>query len=278
MGNDGFDRMESFGSRDVVDSEAFKVVLLGTGTSHGIPMIACDCPVCTSSDPRDRRTRASLYVDYGDRAVLIDTAPEFRLQSVAAGVRRLDAVLFTHHHADHVCGLDDLRRFNAVMRGAVPCYSSPETAVRLKRMFRYCFDPDPNYPSTAPKLTLHEIDEAPFELFGRRIVPIPLMHGALPVLGFRFGAFAYCTDCSLIPESSLERLRGLDTLVLDALRRTPHPTHFNLEQAVAMAGEIGARRTLFTHIAHELKHEETNADLPAGMALAYDGQVIDARA
>ena len=129
----------------MVDDSAFKVVLLGTGTSHGIPMIACDCSVCTSPDPRDKRSRTSLYVDYGDRGLLVDTSPEFRLQCVAAGIRRLDAVLFTHHHADHVCGLDDLRRFNAVMRGTVPCYSSPETALRLKRMFRYCFDRNPDY-------------------------------------------------------------------------------------------------------------------------------------
>lgn len=252
-----------------------KVILLGTGTSHGIPMIACDCPVCTSDDPRDKRTRTSIAVDYGDRVVLVDTAPEFRLQCIACDIRRLDAVLFTHHHADHVCGLDDLRRFNWIMDSEIPCYGSSKTVKELRRMFCYGFQPNPDYPSSAPRLSVHELDETPFELFGRRIVPIPLLHGRLPVLGFRFGDFAYCTDCSVIPDESLALLEGLDTLVLDALRRTPHPTHFNLDQAVVVAGRIGARRTLFTHIAHELKHAQTNVELPDGMALGYDGQVIE---
>lgn len=251
-----------------------KVTLLGTGTSHGVPMIACDCPVCTSPDPHDRRTRCSILVDYGDRAVLVDTAPELRLQCIAADVRRVDAVLFTHHHADHVCGLDDLRRFNWLLQKTIPCYSSPHTALRLKSMFSYGFVPDPDYPSEIPKLELHEIDDRPLELFSQRIVPIPLYHGELPVFGFRFGSFAYCTDCSRIPESSLDLLGGLDVLVLDALRRTPHPTHFTIDQAVEMADRINARQTYFTHIAHELKHAETNAQLPDRMALGYDGQTI----
>ncbi len=259
------------------DSSSMKVILLGTGTSHGVPMIACDCPVCTSDDPRDRRSRPSILVDYGDRVILVDTAPELRLQCIAADVRRVDAVLFTHHHADHVCGLDDLRRFNWLLKKTIPCYSSPHTAVRLKSMFRYGFENDPGYPSAAPELTLHEIDDRPLELFSRRIIPIPLYHGPLPIFGFRFGSFAYCTDCSSIPESSLELLDDLDVLVLDALRRTPHPTHFTIDQAVEMAGRINARQTYFTHIAHELKHAETNARLPDRMALAYDGQTIHAR-
>ncbi len=259
------------------DSE-IRITLLGTGTSHGIPMIACDCAVCTSPDPHDTRSRPSILVDYGDRAVLVDTAPELRLQCVANGVQRVDAVLFTHHHADHVCGLDDLRRFNWVMKSVVPCYASPETARELRRMFRYGFEEDTSYPSSAPRLELNEIDDGPLEMFDRRIIPIPLLHGAMPVLGFRFGSFAYCTDCSVIPESSFDSLGDLDVLVLDALRRTPHPTHFNLEQAVAAAERIGARETFFTHIAHELMHADTNAELPDGMALGYDGQVICARA
>ncbi len=255
-----------------------RIVCLGTGTSHGIPMIACDCPVCTSTDAKDRRTRPSILVDYGDRAILIDTTPEFRLQCIACRVRRVDAVLFTHHHADHVTGLDDLRRFNWVMKSTIRCYATQKTADALRRMFVYAFERNPDYPSDAPKLEVELIDDAPFELFGRRIVPIPLMHGPLPILGFRFGKFAYCTDCSVIPESSMALLTDLDVLILDALRRRPHPTHFNLEQAVAMARRIGARRTYFTHIAHELKHADTNASLPDGMALAHDGLILTARA
>ena len=255
-----------------------KIICLGSGTSHGVPMIACDCPVCTSTDPRDKRTRPSILVDYGDRAILVDTTPELRLQCIANDVRRVDAVLFTHHHADHVCGLDDLRRFNWLTKTLLPCYASAPTADALRRMFGYGFTHDPDYPSAAPNLELRIIDHQPFELFGRRIVPIPLLHGRLPVLGFRFGSFAYCTDCSEIPASSMTLLNDLDVLILDAVRHEPHPTHFTLDQAVAVAHRIGARQTLFTHIAHALKHAETNAQLPAGMALAYDGQSIAARA
>ncbi len=247
------------------------IVCLGTGTSHGVPMIGCDCAVCTSDDPHDQRSRPSIVVEYGDRTILVDTSPELRLQCVANDIRRVDAVLYTHHHADHVCGMDDLRRFNWLMKTTLPCYASARTGKSLRQMFGYAFNPDPAYPSAAPKLDLHTIDDQPFELFGRRVLPIPLLHGTLPVFGFRFGSFAYCTDCSEIPESSLDKLKDLDVLILDALRRTPHATHFNLEQAVAMAERIEAKQTFFTHIAHELKHAETNAELPATMSLAHDG-------
>jgi phosphoribosyl 1,2-cyclic phosphate phosphodiesterase len=253
-----------------------KIICLGTGTSHGVPMIGCDCPVCTSDDPRDRRTRPGIAVHHGDRTFLVDTPPELRLQCIAYGIRRVDAVLFTHHHADHVAGLDDLRRFNWLMGSRVDCYGPPKTLDVIRRMFAYAFEDDPDYPSQKPELGLIPVEHEPFEVCGRPIVPIPLMHGSTPVLGYRFGNLAYCTDCSFIPETSMDRLRGLDVLILDGLRRRPHPTHFNLEQAVAAARRIGATRTFFTHIAHELKHAETNADLPDGMALAYDGLVLTA--
>ncbi|MFQ5413660.1 MAG: MBL fold metallo-hydrolase [Phycisphaerae bacterium] len=249
-----------------------EVVILGTGTSHGVPMIGCSCAVCTSHDPHDKRTRPSIHVTIGAQRILVDTTPELRLQCVACGIDAVDAVLFTHHHADHVVGLDDLRRFNWLMRRSVPCYGMEHTLTRVRRMFPYAFDDDADTPHSRPKLTLHPIGHDPFRVGDATIIPIPLMHGPMPVLGFRFGDVAYCTDCSHIPDTSLARLAGLDVLILDALRRTPHPTHFNLEQAVDMAARIGAARTLFTHIAHELKHEATNADLPDGMALAYDGQ------
>lgn len=250
------------------------VTILGSGTSHGIPMIGCDCAVCTSSDARDRRTRTSVAVETRGRVFLIDTAPELRLQCLANNIRRVDAVLFTHQHADHVVGLDDLRRFNVLGGGAIPCYANADTVDVLDRMFAYAFHDTPGYPSAKPKLDLRVIG-GPLELWGVRIVPVPLYHGGLPVLGYRFGRFAYCTDVSRIPDESLALLGDLDALILDGLRRRPHPTHFNLEQAVEMAQRIGARQTYFTHIAHELGHAETNAGLPEGMALAYDTQVIE---
>lgn len=250
------------------------VTILGSGTSHGVPMIACDCAVCLSADLRDKRTRPSIVIRYDATSLLVDTSPELRLQCLANDIRRADAVLYTHHHIDHVAGLDDLRRFNWVQDQALPCYGQAQTLERLRTMFTYVFEHDSDYPSAKPRLTLHEIT-GPFEIGGRTITPIPLLHGNLPVLGFRVGRFAYCTDVSRIPESSWPLLEGLDVLVLDALRKRPHPTHFNLDQAVEHARRIGAKRTFFTHIAHELPHAETNRELPAGMALAHDGLVIE---
>jgi phosphoribosyl 1,2-cyclic phosphate phosphodiesterase len=215
-------------------------------------------------------------VSFGEPVFLVDTSPELRLQCIANGIRRVDAVLFTHHHADHIAGLDDLRRFNDLMARPLTCYGLPRTLDVIRQSFRYAFEHEPDYPSQKPSLRLEAVDDRPFTLFDRTIVPIPLMHGPLPVLGYRFGNIAYCTDCNHIPPESLERLRGLDVLVLDGLRRKPHPTHFHLEAAVATARRIGARRTWFTHIAHALGHAATNAELPAGMALAYDGLVIGA--
>jgi phosphoribosyl 1,2-cyclic phosphate phosphodiesterase len=254
--------------------DTLRVIMLGTGTSHGVPMIGCDCAVCTSPDPRDTRTRTSIAIQWADRSVLIDTPPELRLQCIANNVRRADAILLTHHHADHLVGLDDVRRFNALQGTEIMCYGLPETLDCLMQMFGYAFVDDPEYPSSKPHLGLQVVD-GPFELFGRRVTPIPLLHGPMRVLGYRFGRFAYCTDCSQIPDESWALLEGLDVLVLDGLRRRPHPTHFNLDQAVEAATRIAARLTYFTHIAHELKHAEVNDELPDGMELAYDGQIID---
>lgn len=251
---------------------AIRLTILGSGTSHGIPMIGCDCSVCTSSDPRDRRTRASLLISHDSHHVLIDTSPELRLQCLACGVNRVDAILYTHHHADHIVGLDDVRRFNWLQQTVLNVYGAAATLARVRQMFGYAFTEDPEYPSVKPTLKAVEID-GPFELFGRRVVPIPYLHGLLPVLGFRLGDMAYCPDCNLIPEQSRGLLSGLEILFLDATRRRPHPTHFNLEQAIAEARRIGAKRTYFTHIAHELGHAATNAELPPGMELAYDGLV-----
>lgn len=248
-----------------------EVVVLGSGTSHGVPMIGCHCDVCTSNDPLDRRSRPSIHVRLGDQCLLVDTAPELRLQCIANRIDRVDAVLFTHHHADHVTGLDDLRRFNWLMKQPVACYAAERTLDRLQRMFSYAFVNDADSPHSRPELKLHPIDSRPFDIGGETIIPIPLKHGPMDVLGFRFGNFAYCTDCNFIPDESMALLQDLDVLVLDALRRTPHPAHFNLEQAVEKAREIAAGQTYFTHLTHQLPHEQTNRDLPDGMALAHDG-------
>lgn len=253
-----------------------EAVILGCGTSHGVPMIGCDCPVCTSNHPRDRRTRTSCHVRLGDTHLLIDTAPELRLQCVANGINRVDAVLFTHHHADHVAGLDDLRRFNWLSKREVPCYGTERTLNGLRRMFSYAFEPQGDSPHSRPQLSLVTIEAAPFDIGGERIIPLPLWHGQMPVLGFRFGRFAYCTDCHLIPEESLVLLRDLEVLVLGALRHAPHPAHYTLAEAVEMARRIGATRTYFTHTTHQLGYVETNASLPEGMELAYDGLRIEA--
>jgi phosphoribosyl 1,2-cyclic phosphate phosphodiesterase len=251
-----------------------KLTILGSGTSHGVPMIGCDCPVCTSADARDRRTRPSAVFSYNNCNLLIDTSPELRLQCLACGITRVDAVLYTHHHADHLVGLDDIRRFNWLQKGPIPVYANEKTLENVRRVFAYAFIDDPTYPSAKPQLETHAV-EGPLELFGREVIPIPYLHGPLPVLGFRVGNIAYCPDCNFIPEESRRLLRGLDVLVLDALRRRPHPTHFTIEQAVEEARRIGAARTYFTHIAHELKHAETESELPPGMFMAYDGLVCE---
>jgi len=251
-----------------------KLTFLGTGTSHGIPMIACDCRVCTSSDPRDKRTRPSILIEYAGKSVLIDTTPELRLQCIANNVRRVDAVLFTHVHADHVTGLDDLRRFNDILRAPLPVYGNKDTLDRLQQMFAYAFTHSPHYLSAKPALHPIPID-SPFDLFGRRVIPIELPHGPTCVLGYRIGRLAYCTDCSDIPPAAQDLLKDLDVLVLDALRIRPHPTHLTLAQAIDWAGRIGAKRTLFTHIAHEILHAEIQPTLPAGIELAYDGMTVE---
>jgi phosphoribosyl 1,2-cyclic phosphate phosphodiesterase len=251
-----------------------RLTVLGSGTSHGVPMIACDCAVCRSDDSRDRRTRTSVVFSYAGHNVLVDTSPELRLQCIACGIRRVDAILYTHCHADHVVGLDDVRRFNWLQDEPMTLYGAQATLEQLRRMFPYAFVDDPEYLSSKPLLRTRPLD-GPFELFGRQVIPVPLMHGPLPIFGFRIGNIAYCTDCSLIPDESRELLRGLDVLVLGAVRRRPHPMHFNLEQAVEEARRIGAKRTYFTHVAHALGHAQTNAELPEGIELAYDGLVCE---
>lgn len=251
-----------------------RVTFLGTGTSHGVPMIGCPCAVCHSDDPRDRRLRPSIHVDVdGGPALLVDTATDLRQQALTNGISRVDAVLFTHSHADHVMGLDELRRFNAVKGAHIPVYADAETGAELRRIFAYAFTPPAGPSGGVPELALTDIDGS-FVVDGVSVVPVPILHGRRPILGFRVGTFAYLTDCSAIPEPSYALLERLDVLVLDALRHRPHPTHFTVAEAVTAATRIGARQTYFTHICHDLPHAATCAALPPGMALAYDGQVV----
>ena len=255
-----------------------ELLFLGTGTSAGIPMIGCHCAVCSSSDPRDKRTRPSVVISYGGThvgvRVLVDTTPELRLQCVANGVDLIDAVVFTHAHADHVMGLDDVRRFNALRKGPLDVWADAGTFAALERCFGYAFrEPAAEQKVFRPHLEKRVI-EGEFEIGGVRWTPVPLVHGDMPVLGFRVGKVAYCTDVSMIPEESWGLLEGLDVLVLDALQHRKHSTHFNVEEAVEAAKRIGAGQTLFTHIAHQLAHAETNAALPEGMRLGFDGERV----
>ncbi len=250
-----------------------RLTFLGTGTSTGVPTLACRCPVCTSSDPRDKRTRPSVLLEFDGRAVVIDTAPDFRQQALREGMERLDAVLFTHTHADHVLGLDDVRVFYFRQREPIPIYASSRSMDDIRRIFTYIFDQTYPYGGIA-KLDPHIID-GPFDLWGERLIPLPVLHGNLPVLGFRFGKTAYVTDFSAIPDSTIPLIEGLDVLVLDALRHKPHPTHSSLEQSLDWVERLKPRRAFFTHIAHELGHEATNAALPPHVRLAYDGLKLD---
>ena len=250
-----------------------RITFLGTGTSHGVPMIGCECATCRSTDPRDTRLRPSLHVEHAGTRVLVDAGPDLRAQALRHGIARVDAILFTHGHADHILGMDDVRRFNALMGGPMPCFGDAATLEDIRRMFSYVFDSATPKGGGLPLLDLREV-AGPFRLGDLDVVPVPVYHGSRPILGFRFGAFAYLTDCSRIPEASWPLLDGLAVLVLDALRLRPHPTHFSLDEAVATAQRIGAGRTFFTHMCHDLGHAATDARLPAGMALAYDGLVL----
>jgi len=249
------------------------MVFLGTGTSHGVPVVGCTCDVCRSNDPRNRRTRCAVVLGLPEGNLLIDTPPELRLQLLRERIGLVHAVAYTHEHADHLFGLDDLRIFADYLGADLPVYCAPRVEQRIRRVFDYAFDPVArNYPAGGvPRMVLHSIGGEPFELLGARVIPVPLRHGRHQVLGFRVGKLAYCTDTNEIPRSSLPLLEGLDVLVLDCLRRRQHVSHFNLEQAIDTARRIGARRTLFTHISHDLEHAQTNALLPPGMELAWDG-------
>lgn len=253
-----------------------RITLLGTGTSHGVPVLGCDCPTCTSTDPRDFRTRSSAYLCMGENGpgILIDTATEFRLQSLKNRISRVDLVLITHCHADHICGFDDLRRFNELQKQTIPVYGNQDTIPKVARMFSYIFDPRAQVGGGKPRIDLHEIS-GEFAAGGVRITPIPLWHGSLPVFGYRIGNFAYITDCNEIPPTSLSLLEDLDLLVLGVLRFRPHPTHLNLEAGLELIRRLKPRRCRFTHICHDFLHRELSELLSEGVAPGYDGEQID---
>ena len=248
---------------------SLQLTVLGSGTSMGVPTLGCHCAVCDSTDAHDKRTRPSVMLEYGGRVVVIDTTPDFRSQAMREKIDRLDAVLYTHAHADHILGLDDIRPYNLKQRGVVPVYASASTQETLRRQFAYVFADVPTE-SSVPAVEVHTIDGS-FELFGLQITPVPAQHGPQPVLGFRFGKGAYLTDFSAVPESSKSLLRGLDDFILDALRYTPHPMHSNVEQSLELVRDLQPKRAWFTHICHDLGHVQANAKLPEGVQLAYDG-------
>lgn len=264
---------------------------LGTGTSSGIPAIGCECAVCRSTDPRDTRTRCSATIEFTDatgqaRVVLIDASPDLRQQALAARMTRADAILITHDHVDHVFGLDEVRRFNVLMDSAIELYADAFTHESLRRVFPYILDRGDHPPESfvATLIPRHITALTPFDLFGLTVTPIPLMHGRRHILGFRFDGppgiagdllpLAYCTDASAIPDESWPALAGVRTLVLDALRHRPHPTHLTVAQAIEVSGRVGADRTFLIHMTHDLGHAVTQAALPGGVVLAHDGLVV----
>ena len=251
-----------------------RLTVLGSGTSMGVPTIGCDCAVCHSTDPHDRRTRPSVLVEYNRRAVLIDTTPDFREQAIRENIRHLDAVLYTHTHADHILGIDDLRPLSFLHKpNRLPLYAHPQAADFIRSMFGYIFVADYKF-GGLPWVEMKPL-EGPLDLFGGIFTPIILIHGEAEIYGFRFGSAAYLTDHSQIPERSLTQLEELDVLFLDALRYKPHPTHSTVENSLKIVERLKPRRAFFTHICHDLPHQATNASLPENVRLCYDGMKLE---
>jgi len=256
-----------------------QLVVLGSGTSVGVPALGCGCPVCQGGHPKNQRTRCSVIAGLPQGNLLIDTSPEMRIQLLRERIGVVHAVAFTHSHADHMFGLDDLRLFPFYLGHPVPLYCESKVEDKIRHTFDYAFSEHPeSHPGSRPKLVFHTISTKPFEALGSMVTPLRLHHGPnLEILGFRIGDIAYCTDTNFLPKETFQRLEGLDVLLLDALRPRPHVTHFGLEEAIDVAERIGARQTYFTHVSHELDHEETNRQLPTGMELAYDGLRLELR-
>lgn len=251
-----------------------KITFLGTGTSQGVPVIGCSCEVCQSLDYRDKRLRSSIHIQVDELSLVVDTGPDFRQQMLRERIHKLDAVLFTHSHKDHIAGLDDVRAYNYLQQGDMPVYGNADVLAQLKTEFYYAFEKN-KYPGI-PQLKLHEINHEPFSIGSTKILSLPVLHYQLPVLGFRIKNFSYITDANQIPEQTLNLLDGTETLVLNALQREKHLSHFNLEEALAMAERIGAKQTYFIHISHKLGcHKIVERELPKSVALAYDGLSIE---
>lgn len=254
-----------------------KLIFLGTGTSVGVPAIGCGCTVCTSDDPRNNRTRCGIVLGLPGGNLLIDTPPDLRTQLLREKIGIVHAVLYTHEHADHVFGLDDLRLMQFYLNGPVPLYCEPPVEARIRKSFDYAFQTrDGLHTGAIPQLEINTIGLEPFEVLGTPIVPLRLEHGPrFKVLGFRIGNIAYCTDTNAIPPESRDKLRGLDVLILDCLRREPHTTHFGLTESLAVAADLAPKQTLLTHVSHDLDFESVSAELPPNVAFAYDGLSID---
>jgi phosphoribosyl 1,2-cyclic phosphate phosphodiesterase len=256
----------------MTSGDELTVTILGSGTSTGVPVPGCRCAVCASADPRDQRTRCSALVTWRDRHILLDTATDLRQQALREKLSHIDAVLFTHTHADHVHGIDDLRTFSRSDRPPLPVFAAAESLATLRRVFAYIFS-EPAQPGYRPNLAAWTV-AGPFLLFGLPVQPVALPHGTGTSLGYRLGPMAYLTDCSAIPATVERHLQNLDLLIIDALRFRPHETHFNIAEAIAAARRLGARRTLLTHLSHEVAHARDDRGLPDGFELAYDGQTI----
>ena len=252
------------------------MILLGTGTSVGVPSIGCGCDVCLSENPRNKRSRCSIILGLPQGNLLVDTSPDLRFQLLREGIGIVHAVAYTHEHADHIFGLDDLRLFQFYLDQPLPLYCEAVVEQRLRKSFDYAFsDREQTHEGAVPQLVFEQISTEPFEVLGAKVQPIRLLHGPrFEVLGFRIGNVAYCTDTNQIPDTSLALLEGLDVLILDALRRRPHVTHFSLDEAIEVANRVQPRQTYFTHICHDLDHDATNSNLPSNMQLAFDGQRI----
>jgi len=255
-----------------MSSEPGSLLILGSGTSTGVPMIGCNCPVCRSSDPRNQRSRCSALIRCAGSHILIDTAPDLRFQALREGLRQIDAVLYTHTHADHVHGIDDLRAFNLRNQPSIPLYGSRECVATLRQSFSYIFIPGDDS-GFRPRLHLETID-GPFMIGHVPIIPLPIEHGADQVLGYRIGNLAYLTDCNRVPAATVAALAGIETLVVDGLRFSPHATHFTIPEAIAFAQGLGIKRTILTHLTHDVDARQHGDFLPAGVELAYDGQLI----
>ena len=248
-----------------------KVIILGSGTSQGIPVIGCKCETCLSKNPKDKRLRTSAYIEVDGLKILIDTSIDFRQQMLKYNIIDLDVVLYTHHHVDHILGLDDLRQINQRLNKYIDLYGNEATMDEIKITFRYVFNKKLIFCKVVPLINLYKIENKKFKIKNVEIIPIEVRHGRIKIFGYRIGNFAYITDCSKVPESEIPKLENLEVLVVNALRRSPHPTHFNIEQAVELSQKVKPRMTYFTHMTHDINHDKINKTLPNNIELAYDG-------